>query len=105
MKTVIIDDEENARQTISRMLLQDMDDVEIVGEAGDVKNGVEVLQRSRPDVLLLDIDLLEQLKDYDFQLIFITAYQEYAIQAFKFSALDYLLKPFDPEDVQAAFSR
>lgn len=113
MRTVIIDDEENARQTISRLLLQYMDDVEIVGEAGDVKTGVQVLQKTRPDVLLLDIDLpdgtgfdlLEQLKDYDFQLIFITAYQEYAIQAFKFSALDYLLKPFDPEDVQAALSR
>lgn len=113
MRTVIIDDEENARQTISRMVVSGIDDADIVGEAGDIKSGLELIQRTHPDVLLLDIDLpdgtgfdlLGRLKEYDFQLIFITAFEEYAIQAFKFSALDYLLKPFDPEDVQVAFSR
>ena len=113
MRTVIIDDEENARQTISRMVVSGIDDVEIVGEAGDIKSGLELIQQTHPDVLLLDIDLpdgtgvdlLARVKDDDFKLIFITAFEEYAIQAFKFSALDYLLKPFDPEDVQVAFSR
>ena len=113
MRIVIIDDEVNARQSVVRIINQAFDDVEVAGEAGDIETGLEVLKREKPDVLLLDIglpdgsgfDLLEQLHQYDFKLIFITAYEEYAIKAFRFSALDYLLKPFDPEDVKIAFNR
>jgi two-component system LytT family response regulator len=113
MRTVIIDDEEHARQTIARMIRDEADDVEIVGEAGDIQTGLELLRVEKPDVLLLDIDLpdgsgfdlLEQLPRYDFKLIFITAFEEYAIKAFRFSALDYLLKPFDPDDVRTAFKK
>ena len=113
MRIVIIDDELNARETLKRMIGEEVDDAEVAGEAGNIKAGLQVLKRENPDVLLLDIglpdgsgfDLLEQLDQYDFKLIFITAYEEYAIKAFRFSALDYLLKPFDRDDLRAAFNR
>ncbi len=113
MKTVIIDDEINARQTIRKMIDQECEGVEIIGEAGDVKNGLNIINTYKPDIVLLDIqlpdgsgfDLLDKLDDYDFKLIFITAYEEYAVKAFKFSAIDYLLKPFDPDEVEKAVSR
>ena len=113
MRTVIIDDEENARQTISKMISQECEDVQIVAEAGDIENGLSILSKHQPEVVLLDIqlpdgtgfDLLERLDSYDFKLIFITAFEEYAVKAFKFSAIDYLLKPFDPEEVKKALKK
>jgi two-component system LytT family response regulator len=113
MRTVIIDDEENARQTISKMINQEFDDVQVVAEAGNIESGLNILNKHQPEVVLLDIqlpdgtgfDLLEKIDDYDFKLIFITAFEEYAVKAFKFSAIDYLLKPFDPDEVKKAFNR
>ena len=113
MRTVIIDDEENARQTIIKMISQECDDVQIAAEAGDIKSGLEVINKYKPEIVLLDIqlpdgtgfDLLSKLENYDFKLIFITAYEEYAVKAFKFSAIDYLLKPFDPDQVKKALKR
>jgi two-component system LytT family response regulator len=74
---------------------------------------VDVLKNYSPDLLLLDIqlpdgtgfDLLGEVNQFNFKLIFITAFEEYAIKAFKFSALDYLLKPFDPDEVSKALAR
>jgi two-component system LytT family response regulator len=113
MRTVIIDDEENARQTIAKMIDQECDDVKVVAEADSIKSGIDVLNSYQPDVVLLDIqlpdgtgfDLLDEIDSHDFKLIFITAFEEYAVKAFKFSAIDYLLKPFDPDEVKKAFVR
>jgi len=113
MRIVIIDDEESVRRSLSKIILQELDDAEIVAEAGDVQTGVDVLKNYSPDLLLLDIqlpdgtgfDLLGKVNQFDFKLIFITAFEEYAIKAFKFSALDYLLKPFDPDEVSKALAR
>lgn len=112
-KTVIIDDESRARETIKNMLLLYCNDLEVVGEAVDVASGVRLIQSKQPDLVLLDIkmpdgsgfDLLEKLDEFDFALIFITAFNDYAIKAFKFNALDYILKPIDPDEFLSAMTR
>ena len=104
MKTIIIDDEIKARKSISEILKYTDADIEIVAEAGSVKAGYEMIAKHKPELVLLDIkmpdgsgfDLLKKLPETDFKLIFITAFEQYAIKAFEFSALDYILKPIDP---------
>ncbi|WP_303919814.1 LytTR family DNA-binding domain-containing protein [Draconibacterium sediminis] len=107
IRTVIIDDEPRARETLNKMLRTYCEDIEIVGEGNNVKSGIEQIETLHPDVVFLDIrmpdgtgfDLLEQLSYIDFALVILTAYDEYALKAFKFSAIDYLLKPLDPEEL------
>ena len=104
MKVIIIDDEERARKSISDLLRLSNSHARLVAEADSVGSGIHAIQSHKPDLILLDInlpdgtgfDLLSQLETIDFKIIFITAYEEYAIQAFEFSAIDYLLKPLDP---------
>ncbi|MCB0738835.1 MAG: response regulator transcription factor, partial [Bacteroidetes bacterium] len=87
--------------------------VQILGEANGVVEGVKLIRKVKPNLVFLDIemgdgngfDLLEIFGEIDFQVIFITGMDAYAIQAFKYSAVDYLLKPVDPEDLQAAVER
>ena len=101
IRTLIIDDELNARKIIRSIVESVAGEFEIVGEAQDVKSGIEQIQKLKPDLVLLDIDmpdgnafnLLENIGRVDFRIIFITAHSDYAIQAFKFSAVDYILKP------------
>lgn len=109
-RILIIDDEANIRNMISEIVTKYCNDAVVVGQAGSVKEGHEKIRALDPDLVLLDIqmddgtgfDLLEGLKDIRFKVIFITAFQEYAIQAIKFSALDYIMKPVDPEELIAA---
>ena len=85
-------------------------DVQILGEASGVESGYELVQRHQPDLVFLDIemddgsgmDLLKSLPKRKFQLIFITAFNQYAVEAFRLSAIDYLLKPIDPDDLAEA---
>jgi two-component system LytT family response regulator len=101
LRAVIIDDEKTSRDTLKILLSQNCRQVEVVDEADDIQSGIEVIQHDHPDVVFLDIQmpdgsgfkLLEGLKAIDFEVIFVTAYDQYAIQAIKYSALDYLLKP------------
>jgi two-component system LytT family response regulator len=87
--------------------------VQIIGEAKDVKTGVELLQIVKPDIVFLDIqmpdgngfDLLRKLSNTNFHLIFTTAYDQYALRAIKFNALDYLLKPIDVEELKTAVAK
>lgn len=110
MKAIIIDDEIRIVEGIQRMIARYCPEVEVIGTAGSVKDGLHLIETLDMDIVFLDIqlhdgtgiDLLNRLTEQPFQIIFITAYNEYAIEAFKFSAVDYLLKPLDPEDLVQA---
>ena len=113
MRTVIIDDEAKSRAALRNLLTTYCTGVDVIAEADGVHQGIEVIHENKPDVLFLDIrmrdgsgfDLLQQLEKIDFQVIFITAFDEFAIRAFKFSAIDYLLKPIDVEELENAVRR
>ena len=107
IKTIIIDDEINARIVIAELLENYCKNISLIGQADSVESGLKVIRELKPELVFLDIkltdgtgfDLLRQLENIDFKIIFITAYEEYAITAFKFSALDYLLKPIDVNEL------
>ena len=107
IKTVIIDDEATARETLQLMLAMYAPDISIIGEAEGVKSGIETIHKLKPDLVFLDIqmndgtgfDLLSNFPNTEFKVIFVTAFEEYALKAFKFSALDYLVKPITPDDL------
>jgi two-component system LytT family response regulator len=113
IKTIIIDDEDNARDTIENMLKTYCPEVEVIGTAGSVKEGKKVLNKEKPELVFLDIkmgdgtgfDLLRKLGKVDFFVIFVTAFEEFAIRAIKFSALDYILKPIDPDELISAVEK
>ncbi|MFH1851920.1 MAG: LytTR family DNA-binding domain-containing protein [Candidatus Neomarinimicrobiota bacterium] len=110
-KALIIDDERLARKDL-RDLLSEINEIEIVGEADSVVSAQEAIQKLRPDVIFLDIqmpgesgfDLLEKI-DAELKIIFVTAYDEFAIRAFDVNALDYLLKPVNPVRLKTAIER
>lgn len=110
IKALIIDDELNARESIMHLCQLSFKEVEIVGQADGVATGIEAINTWQPDLVFLDIqledgsgfDILEQLSEINFQLIFITAFNEYAIRAFKFAAIDYLMKPINPQEFVSA---
>lgn len=101
--TIIIDDEKYSCENIRAELLTFSDSINIVGEAYSVASAVPLIEQLRPDLIFLDInlgdgmgfDVLEKIKHRQFKLVFVTAYDQYAIRAFKFNALDYLLKPLN----------
>lgn len=111
LRTLIVDDEAPARQRLKR-LLADIEGVEIIGEAASGIQAVEKIERERPDLVLLDIqmpgldgfEVIEALEAPS-PVIFVTAYDEYAIRAFEVNALDYLLKPFSRERLAKAIRR
>ncbi len=112
IKVLVIDDESLARDLIIEML-KDFDEVQIIGECSDGLEAVETIENLRPDLIFLDVqmpvlnglEVLEKLKDiYLPEIIFVTAYDNYAIRAFDFHAIDYLLKPFSRARFEQAFS-
>ncbi len=115
MKAIIIDDEKKARQLMQAMLADHCPEITVVAEADDLPNGIKAIKRHAPDVVFLDIEMpghsgLELLdffneEEVNFQIIFATAYNQYAIKAFKLSAVDYLLKPIDAEQLRDAVAR
>jgi two-component system, LytTR family, response regulator len=113
MRALIIDDEKKARETIHSIIQMYCEDIVIVGEAAGVEAGVELINSMKPELVFLDInlsdgngfDLLKKIKNINFKTIFITAYEDHAIKAFKFSALDYILKPVNPDELIAAVAK
>jgi two-component system LytT family response regulator len=113
IRAVIIDDIQDARDNIKLDVETYCPDVEIVGEADGVVSGAKLVRELKPDVLFLDIqmqdgtgfDLLEIIGTNDFKVIFTTASDEYAIRAFRMSAIDYLLKPIDPDELVEAVNK
>jgi two-component system LytT family response regulator len=113
LRTVIIDDDRLARKILRRIIGQNFSELEIVGEADCVEGGLQFIQEVAPDLVFLDIempdgtgfDLIEQVNEVDFRLVFVTSYNDYAITAFKYSAFDYILKPVLPENVKSTVQR
>lgn len=113
MKILIVDNEAEPRSVLKEMVMAWTKGLHIIDEADGVATGVAKISSFKPDVVLLDVemndglgfDLLKQVPGPSFQLIFTTAHNQYAIQAIKFSAIDYLLKPVDPVDLDAALQK
>ena len=113
MRALLVDDDTAARRYLRALLADAHADVEVVSEAADIAEAREAIASSRPDLVFLDVempggsgfDLLRGLKRWDFTVIFTTSHQQYAIQAIRFSALDYLPKPVLPDELAAAMSR
>lgn len=113
LKTVVIDDELNGRNIVKSFLEKYCEGVNVIGEADGVESGVECIIEKNPDLVFLDIqmqdgtgfDLLEKLPKRNFKLVFVTSFDHYAIKAFKFSAVDYILKPVDPDQLVEAVEK
>jgi two-component system LytT family response regulator len=113
IRAVIVEDEKMSRETLRRMLGKYCPDVEVVAEAETYRQGIAAIRAFRPDAVFLDIQMpdgsgfrvLEELKEIDFEVIFTTAFDQFAIKAIKYNALDYLLKPIIPEELAEAVKR
>lgn len=109
-KALIIDDENRTRDLIVKMINSFGLEIEAIPGGENVKTGIESIEEHHPDIVFLDIqmpdgtgfDLLKAIPIKNFEVIFITAHEEFAIKAIKFSALDYILKPVDPAELKAA---
>ncbi|MFA8437099.1 MAG: LytR/AlgR family response regulator transcription factor [Marinifilaceae bacterium] len=113
IRTVLIDDENKSLLTLNRLIERYCPDVDVVDVAQSVKTGIECIEKNQPDMVFLDIampdgdgfEVLERVNYRDFEVIFTTAYNEYALKAFQFSALHYLLKPINYKELQEAIER
>lgn len=113
LPAILIDDEAHALQSLAGLLALYCPTVRIVGHASSVAEGMALLREKQPELVFLDVhigeetgfELLEQLKETPFQLIFTTGHSDYAIQAFRYNAIDYLLKPIDPAQLQEAVEK
>lgn len=113
LKAVIVEDEKNSQELLKELVTEYCKGVEVVDIAGNVAEALEALDARKPDLVFLDIELpdgdgfqvLEKAPDKAFDVIFTTAYDQYAMKAFKFSATDYLLKPVDIDELEAAVQR
>jgi len=113
IKAVLIDDEKNNLDNLAQLLKNCCPSVNIVAIARNADEGRNIILQHNPDLVFLDIqmprktgfDLLQSLTRYDFEVIFVTAYDQYGIQAVKFAAVDYLLKPINVDELQSAVNR
>lgn len=113
IRAVVIDDESLACDALSNMLKLFCPNIHVVGQAHNVESGILTIKQNVPDVVFLDIempdgtgfDLLKEFQSINYKVVFVTAYQDYAIRAFKFSAIDYILKPVDPSDLIKAVEK
>lgn len=113
LKAVIVDDEEKSRENLKILIEEFCTNVQVLALAKSVDEGIEAIENYRPDILFLDIqmqketgfDLLNRIRKIDFEIVFTTAHAEYAIDAIKFAAIDYLLKPIDINDLKQSIRR
>ena len=113
LTAIIIDDESNSRNALRQKLSNYCPDVMIIAECENGEEGIKNIDEKKPDIVFLDVEMprmngftmLQQLQNKNFEVIFITAYDHYAIKAIKFSALDYLLKPVEVEDLKTAVEK
>lgn len=113
LKAVIIEDEVDAVSLLKNILKSYCKEVDVVGNADNANQGEVLINSVQPDIVFLDIqlkngsgfDLLNMIGKINFQLVFITAYDQFAIEAFKVNAVDYILKPYSPRDIKDALER
>lgn len=113
MKVLVVDNETNIREGLVEMIQSFCEGISEIHQANGVQTGLDKIQDLSPDLVFLDVelddgtgmDLLSQLPKINFHLIFITAHNKYAIDAFKFSAIDFLLKPIEPNELINAFQK
>ena len=113
IRCVIVEDEEMARNVLKSLLAQYCQDVMVCAEADDIVSGKNMRETFRPDLVFLDIEmpggsgfkLLTSIDNVDFEVVFVTAYEQFAIKAIRHDALDYILKPIDPKELVAAVEK
>ena len=113
MKAIIIEDEILGIKSLSSLLERYCPELELIGTAMEVEKGIQLIQEVKPELIFLDVQLqegtafeiLKRIDQLNFQLIFTTAFSQYAIKAIKFNALDYLLKPIDVDELKAAVAK
>ena len=113
IRAILVDDEEGARDVLENLLKRFCPDVELIAKCNNVLQAVEVVNKEQPDLVFLDIEMpnysgfeiVTFFKDINFEIIFVTAYDQYAIRAFEVAAIDYLLKPVDIERLKNAVAR
>ncbi len=113
MNVIIIEDEKNAQEVLVNLLNLIDPNIFIKGIADNVKEGILLINKSNPDIIFLDIhlkkntgfDLLEKLENFNGKIVFITAYDKYAVRAFKYSAFDYILKPINPNELKETLKK
>src|ERR1700756_3025750 len=113
IKAIIIDDEPYCCEILAAMLASDCPDVKLVGVCSNASNGLMAIHQDSPNLVFLDVEMpkmngfemLEQLSSINFHLIFTTSYDQYALKAIRFSAIDYLLKPIDADELQNAVQK
>lgn len=113
IRTIIIEDEQKSRDLLDTMIRKNCPDLEIIGQAADVAQGIELIRTAKPDLVFLDIsmpngtgfEVLEKVSDLSFELIFATASDQHALKAIKYSACDYLLKPIDSDELIQAVNK
>ena len=114
LRAIVVDDEEFARKNLVMLLEEFCPDVEVIGEAGRKSEAKAIIESSKPDVVFLDIrmpsgsegfELLDELEEKDFLVVFVTAFKDFAIRAFNASAVYYVLKPIDIEELQTAVDK
>ncbi len=113
MKAILVDDEKDSRDILSRYIEKYCPDIELLDQCEDIKSGIRAIKQYSPDIVFLDIemphgtgfDLLDQIGEVNFETVFVTAYDNYAIQALNQSAAYYLLKPIDIEELELAVAK
>ena len=113
LRAIIIDDERSSRNALRQKLINHCQEVEVIAECENGEEGIKSISEVKPDIIFLDVEMprmngftmLQQLKQHNFEIIFITAYDHYAIKAIKFSALDYLVKPVEIADLKTAVEK
>ena len=114
LRALVVDDEEFARKNLTMLLEDNCPEIEVIGQASRKEQAKAIIESSQPDVVFLDIrmpsgaegfELLEEIENKDFLVVFVTAFKDYAIRAFNASAVYYLLKPIDPDELKIAVSR
>jgi len=113
LKAIIIDDERSSRNALRQKLINHCPEINVIAECENGEDGIRDIEKNNPDIIFLDVEMprmngftmLQQLHQHNFEIIFITAYDHYAIKAIKFSALDYLVKPVEVSDLKMAIEK
>src|SRR3982751_4952801 len=113
IQAIIIDDEKKCVSLLEKIIRQSLPDINIIATATQPEEGIKLIRQHEPDLVFLDIEMpkkngfevLEATKDIPYEIIFTTAYNQYAVKAIRFSALDYLLKPVDTDELVHAVQR